>query len=115
MTKCLKITPKEVLEVTEWAKDEFLRENTTEGHALQTPEIWFRRKWKLAMFMLAHADETDGARHLASLIFNRLYDDDGTEAKMYGPVIICNEWGDEEQDFEMTDYNHAMSLIYRNS
>ena len=44
MTKCIKITPKEVLEVTEWVKDDFLCEGTAEGHALQTPEIWLRRK-----------------------------------------------------------------------
>ena len=103
MSKCIKITPEEVIEVEEWAKDNFLRENQTDGYALQTPEIWFHRKHKLTMFMLAHAGETDGASHLASLIFNRLYDglhpgvypDDGTEAKIYGPVAICNEWDDE--------------------
>ena len=38
-----------------------------------------------------------------------------TEEKIYGPVIICNEWGDECQDFEMTDYNYIMSVIHLNS
>ena len=91
MSKCIKITSKEVLEVEEWTTDDFIRKNETDGYALQTPEIWFRRKYKLTIFMLSHADETDGASHLASLIFNRLYDDDGTEAKIYGPVLSCNE------------------------
>ena len=115
MAKCIKITPKEVLEVMEWAKDEFLRENTTEGHALQTPEIWLRRKHKLTMFMLAHADESNGVNRLASLIFNRLYDDARTEAKICGPVIICNEWDDERLDFEMTDNYYITSVTYNNS
>ena len=115
MSKCIKITPKEVLEVEEWTKDDFIRKNETDGYALQTPEIWLHRNYKLTMFVLAHADETNGTSHLANLIFNRLYDDDGTEAKICGPVLICNEWDDAEQGFEMTDYNHVMNLIYRNS
>ena len=100
---------------TEWAKGDFIRKNETDGYALQTPEILLRRKHKLTMFMLPHAAETDGANHLASLIFSRLYDDDGAEAKICGPVTICNEWDDECQDFEMPDYNYIMSVIYRNS
>ena len=115
MSKCIKITPKEVLEIGEWAKDDLIRNNETEGRFLQTPEIWLRRKYKLAMLMMAHADEADGTRHLAPLIFNRLYDDDGAEAKICGQVIACNEWGDEERNFEMTDFNYIMSAIYRNS
>ena len=113
MSKCINITPKEVIEVTEWTRDDFIRTNKTEGHSLQTPEIWHRREHTLTMFMLAHADETDGVSHLASLIFNRLYDDDGTEAKTCGPTLICNKWDDERADFEMTDYNYIMRAIYR--
>ena len=59
--------------------------------------------------MMAHADETAGINHLASLIANRLYDDSGTEATICGPVIACNEW----DDFEMTGFNYIMSVIYR--
>ena len=67
------------------------------------------------MFTIAHAAETDGVSHLASLIFSRLYDDDGTEAKIYGPVIICDEWDDERVDFELTGYTYNMSAMQRNT
>ena len=115
MSKCDKITPKEVIEVAEWTKDDFIRNSETEGHSLQTPEVWLRRKYTLTMFTLAHDDAPAGVNHLASLIFNRLDDDDGTEATICGLVIICNERDGECLDFEMADFNYTMSVLYSNS
>ena len=44
MSKCAKLTPREVLEVEDWATGDLVHNNETDGYALLTPEIWLRRK-----------------------------------------------------------------------
>ena len=121
MTKVMKITPREVREITDCRKDEDYVKYDFDGYGLETPVIWLRREYRLSIFVLSGGDERDGYNDLATKVFNRLYGKlDHTvnvysepQQKIYGPVYICNE--DEEDGsevgFDITDWFYLLKIL----
>ena len=117
MTKVMKITPREVREITDYRNDEDFVQLVFDGYALETPLAWLRREYCLTIFVLVGADERDGYNEVATRVFNRRYGElDHTRGEYLEPqqkiyAYICNEDEGGMVGSDLSDWCYLLRML----
>ena len=113
MTKGIKITSdSQIIIVDDFENDESYINNVLSGYSLSLPQFWEHKQYMLTVFIVDRYDSTHEYNHIATHIFNKLYNTCGeVDQDIRGFMIICNEDENEPIDFTLDDYHYLIKQM----
>lgn len=97
-------------EVSEEEEEAAMRGRNYTGYALQVPETWEHKKFRLTMTMLDVFMPGDPPNPLATMLFRKLYcNGGGIDDAIPGVVFISNETADDIVDFTTDDFAYLFT------
>jgi len=91
-TKCIKILPHEVIEVTNYVNDPDFKKYKYDCSSLIIPQMLSSNKYCLAFFYRTNENNNDEFNIIGSMIYNNYKSTNCVlNASLYGPIFIVNE------------------------